>query len=410
METTQPSLIPSHTVEDDDSVVSTSKDVRNVDRKAIAYLLRYETMVRQQEAEHMASLAHIRPLLDVFSEDETFASPESIDADLKQEISYQQLKQALKEVETSTTSRYIQTDRQLMMVLKTLTQKAPDPDCENLTWAEFLQCYKTVISGMQTLQYVDSPGHRSRIKDRTLSMISLFEPPATKLLGNEGVPMDIDIPDASFERTIMHGKPPKGQIQIKKRSFFVLVIMLIAGAVIITATVMRWQQEQNVENLSLTRQRPSIFFQPSADPHALKDSKLSQPSRSSLPSKHIKPSTPSKPPTIETPATTKPYPVAIQKNPPANKRVVPQPLPTPVFTTPSSRTVPVPDPSNQGVVKKVQQNTAMTFAAIGSVAGSIIVPTIMKSLPSLLGAPFVVAVPLAGVVAALAGLFYYVDI
>mmetsp|Transcript_23136 Transcript_23136/g.35095 ORF Transcript_23136/g.35095 Transcript_23136/m.35095 type:complete len:264 (+) Transcript_23136:153-944(+) len=244
MDTTQPTLIPSPTHDDDDSVVSNSREVRNVDRKAIAYLLRYETMVRQQEAEHMASLAHIRPLLDVFADDEMFGAADSMDSDLKQEISYQQLKQALSEIENSLSSCYIQTDRQLMMVLKTLTQKAADPDCANLTWAEFLQCYKTVISGMQTLQYVDSPVHRSRIKDRTLSMISLFEPPATKLLGNEGVPMDIDIPDASFERTIMHGKTPKGQISLKKRSFFLLIIMFTVLAAILTATVMQWQTKK----------------------------------------------------------------------------------------------------------------------------------------------------------------------
>ena len=33
------------------------------DKEALAYLLKYETMVRQQEVEDMATLAHVRPLL-----------------------------------------------------------------------------------------------------------------------------------------------------------------------------------------------------------------------------------------------------------------------------------------------------------------------------------------------------------
>lgn len=420
MEATQPTLIPSPTHDDDDSVVSNSRDVRNVDRKAIAYLLRYETMVRQQEAEHMASLAHIRPLLDVFADDEMFGTTETMDADLKQEISYQQLKQALSEIEDSLSNCYIQTDRQLMMVLKTLTQKAADPNCANLTWAEFLQCYKTVISGMQTLQYVDSPLHRSRIKDRTLSMISLFEPPATQLLGNEGVPMDIGIPDSSFERPIMHGKTPKGQISLKKRSFFLLIVMFTMSAAIITATLMQWhqmkpddiappkkltpQRKRNKVNEALHRQ--SIFSQQSVvTMSSHRENKSTQPIKNKS-TQPAKPSTPSKSYTIETPATSKTSPVVVEQ---PKKKTLPQPLPTPVFTTPSSNTVASSDPSQEeGVVKRIQQKTAMTFAAVGSVAGSIIVPTIMKSLPTIIGTQFVVAVPIAGMVAALAGLFFYV--
>ena len=65
-----PDLVQSITEDDDDddedkypqsSLVMPNEEV--VDRQAIAYLLRYETMVRQQEAEDMATVAHIKPLL-----------------------------------------------------------------------------------------------------------------------------------------------------------------------------------------------------------------------------------------------------------------------------------------------------------------------------------------------------------
>lgn len=133
---------------------------------------------------------------------------------LEQEITIQQLHQALKEIEDSSHS-YMQTDLQLMMALRTMTQKTTgkgtadnDGGAITCTWAEFLQCYKTVVIGMQTLQTVTGPT-RGRAKDRTLSMISLFEfehkPPATKLLESMSMPMptniDIGVPVFKSKQT-----------------------------------------------------------------------------------------------------------------------------------------------------------------------------------------------------------------
>jgi hypothetical protein len=193
----------------------------NNSREALAYLLRYETMVRQQEAEDMATIDHMRPCVERLQELAGMNMNENTDYEtahtedvLTQEISYGQLKTALKRLEqsqhgesenaTAANSEFMTTDRQLMMVLRLLTKSVPatstsdsDTDTDSattseedqdnnshltITWAEFLQCYKTCIVGMLTLQHLPANANsqvRARTRDRTLSMLSLFQPPTT---------------------------------------------------------------------------------------------------------------------------------------------------------------------------------------------------------------------------------------
>ena len=187
----QPELTKSLS-EDDDNSTSPGSD------KALEYLLRYETMVRQQDAEDVATLAHLRPLLakiEKLGGKNTVDTPTSQEGGMEEimarEVTFHQLQTALQELENDST-HVMTTDRQLMLVLKTLGQKsASSSDEESISWAEFYQCYKTVVAGMQTLQYVPSQGlTRSRTKDRTLTILSMFEPPSTKLF-NEDVPRTI---------------------------------------------------------------------------------------------------------------------------------------------------------------------------------------------------------------------------
>jgi hypothetical protein len=210
-----------------DQVRSTSRDSNNNNnREALAYLLRYETMVRQQEAEDMATIDHMRPCVERLQElaginrnstNMNYQTAHTEDV-LTQEISYGQLKTALERLEQSqhnvesekaataaaATCEFMTTDRQLMMVLRLLTKSVPsttsisDSDTESasssssdegpdnshltITWAEFLQCYKTCIVGMLTLQHLPANTNsqvRARTRDRTLSMLSLFQPPTT---------------------------------------------------------------------------------------------------------------------------------------------------------------------------------------------------------------------------------------
>jgi hypothetical protein len=173
-------------------------------REGMAYLLRYETMVRQQEAEDMATFEHVRPCIERIKElalgisinnsnsfgqrGPTLALDTAI---LGQEVSFLDLQKALQGLESQTGIEFFSTDRQLMMVLRLLASKVHEvesPETLKITWAEFLQCYKTCIAGMMTLQHLpDASTTRSRARDRTLTMLSLFEPSSTKILQDEAV-------------------------------------------------------------------------------------------------------------------------------------------------------------------------------------------------------------------------------
>lgn len=170
---------------------------------AMAYLLRYETMVRQQEAEDMAVLAHMRPCVTRLQElmDQQPSADSSMHHDhhedmefLTHEITFVQLQTAVRRLEElqNNNSRpmmeHLTTDRQLMMVLRLLTQKVNgdsnniDTPVPTITWAEIVQCYKVCIAGMLTLQHLPNDSAiRARARDRTLAMLSLFEPPSTQL-------------------------------------------------------------------------------------------------------------------------------------------------------------------------------------------------------------------------------------
>jgi hypothetical protein len=154
------------------------------------YLFRYETMARQQEAEDMATVAHLNQCIcrlmellgmEVSADDmnETF---------LCAEVSFEQLRLAFDILRQQQPREPMTTDRQLMMVLEMLTQKVdlkqPEQNASTpfVTWAEIVQCYKICVSGMFTLQHLQKhPTHRARARDRTLAMLSLFEPPSTTL-------------------------------------------------------------------------------------------------------------------------------------------------------------------------------------------------------------------------------------
>jgi hypothetical protein len=163
---------------------------------AEAYLFRYETMARQQEAEDMATVAHLNPCIcrlmellgmEVNADDfnETF---------LCAEVSFEQLRLAFDILRQQQPLEPMTTDRQLMMILNMLTQKVdlkqPEQNASTpfVTWAEIVQCYKICVAGMVTLQHLQKyPTHRARARDRTLAMLSLFEPPSTQLFHEDAL-------------------------------------------------------------------------------------------------------------------------------------------------------------------------------------------------------------------------------
>ena len=195
-----PDLVHSTTDEDEDDEYFAEQPLelsneQVVDRQAIAYLLRYETMVRQQEAEDMATMAHVKPLLMRLEALSSAPLERSMTVpDMQRGVTYIQLQQALDQMmeHQQKSTEFMTTDRQFMMVLKTLTNKPSMDHDEVLTYAEIVQCYKGVVAGMQTLQHLQGCAARSRARDRTLSVLSLFESPSTKLLdeGEGRIPLE----------------------------------------------------------------------------------------------------------------------------------------------------------------------------------------------------------------------------
>lgn len=219
----------------DVKVEPSAKEIR-----ALEFLLRYETMVRQQEAENMAVISHLKPCLErlqelILEEEEptnsknatsTFDVPinqisesfaDTMNDDLQRTISFTDLKKGLdildrksqqKQVtpnssgtETCVVPEFMLTDRQFMMVLRILTTSPVSCDRSDctITWAEIIQCYKVCISGMIALEHLTSPPEqkinsgegsnpqatnhivnpaRVRARDRTLTLLSLFKPNA----------------------------------------------------------------------------------------------------------------------------------------------------------------------------------------------------------------------------------------
>lgn len=202
---------------------ATASSVRTTENKqdAMAYLLRYETMVRQQEAEDMAVIAHIRPCVEKIYE--LLGMNELPDDFLGAEISFEHLKLAVQILtDDSRTDFCFKTDRQLMMVLTLLTQKVNLKQQEtnatlstNISWAEIVQCYKICISGMLTLQKLES--HiKLRARDRTLSMLSLFEPPSTQIFHEDSL-CGLSIMETSSTTTRRRGSFNNNKSSNRKR-------------------------------------------------------------------------------------------------------------------------------------------------------------------------------------------------
>jgi len=269
------------------------------DRSALAYLLRYETLVRSQDAEDAATSDHLRPLFDrlrklggggsngkvginmdvpglvpshsvstdegdptATADDASYDNDDDGDDNDEQLLTYDAMRAALAELDAvdlsftggvadkkkysngdgNGTAEVLTTDRQLMLLLRTMVDananatttsdnNENDGDHGNndrpsagqgLTYAEFLQAYKLVVGGMQTLQRIpktanaedddDGSVHattngkkktdtRLQIRERTLDLIKLFGPPSNNNNNNKA-PNDQHSDDASCSSSV----------------------------------------------------------------------------------------------------------------------------------------------------------------------------------------------------------------
>ncbi|GAX20973.1 hypothetical protein FisN_1Lh361 [Fistulifera solaris] len=258
----EPCLAPSLTEDDDDALILDGHDALihhlregGENREALAYLLRYETMVRQQEAEDMATLDYLRPCIERLEElagvnlkkkpsgKKTSLSWSVAESTLlTREISFSALKKAvdLLEEKTALTEQML-ADRQLMMVLKLLTRKATSPEDpafdENeeafITWAEIFQAYKTCIAGMFTLQHLPHDHFvRTRTRERTMTSLSLFEGASCKVFGQASTAVDISPLTHETKRpgAFMHtSSPESNNMSVVVRIALVLMVGGVMG-------------------------------------------------------------------------------------------------------------------------------------------------------------------------------------
>jgi len=154
-------------------------------RENIAHLLRYKNMVQQQEAEEIATMNYMRPLLQRLEKLAKRSSCRSTSkndcSDLcKNSISFLDMKRAVSVLESQQRNNheFMVQDKQLMMILRMLTEKYHGSKSEDvsITWAEFIHCYRICVMGMLTLKELPKRSDvRTRTKSRILSQLSTFE-------------------------------------------------------------------------------------------------------------------------------------------------------------------------------------------------------------------------------------------
>lgn len=260
-EDAEPKLVPSVTEDDDDDSRGYSPEHDHLihqvrsgvtkNRHAIAYLLRYETMVRQQEAEDMATVAHIRSCIEriqVLAGIKDRQKPGEQQTDLlQQEVSYYDLGKAYHKLEHSRqndfTPEFATTDRQLMMLLQLITENLDDEEkTVKITWAEFVHAYKLCITGMETLHHLPADTHsaaRSRARNRTLSLISMFEASPTAIFDGEPVKTWPKDPVATSDRVgeAANNDGSKSTVHQTKRSIGLRLIKTLLLTVTLLASI-----------------------------------------------------------------------------------------------------------------------------------------------------------------------------
>jgi len=157
----------------EDALVDTVSDVSS----PLDYLTRYEEMVRMHTDAEEATIAHLQTVLNrIYSVQEEEENHNDV-------LTFDAMARVLQEGREEIWS----TDAQLVLMLAALTsdvnstrEGSDHEDNRGLLLAEFVQCYHTVVNGMQALRTLPKEDDefddmdRRRIKDRTLTMIKNF--------------------------------------------------------------------------------------------------------------------------------------------------------------------------------------------------------------------------------------------
>jgi hypothetical protein len=235
----KPPIVNSVT-EDEEDFHETPVDAESYN--ADSFLRRYETMVRQQENENLATLSHLRPMLELLKKLTNGCGAEVRNDDksndtmsLLQEFEYSHLKTALYAIEEETTHGFMKTDAQWILVLKMITENLPNGDHHRISWAEIVQCYKTCILGMQTLENTPAPKEiRNRARERSLSMMNLFRPSNTVTLNNATKTSEAI---AAAELSLCKADKAEKDKTEKLSRYFQLVAAFLIGAALMTLSM-----------------------------------------------------------------------------------------------------------------------------------------------------------------------------
>jgi hypothetical protein len=217
------------------------------------YLNHYEIMLQRQEDENVATLAHLKPMLEVLEalargrNTAVIPNTDIIYYDrttLLKEFQFGDLQKAVNRLQVRDTQfDFIQTDRQFMLVLKLLTETNSAKTSQSISWAEIAHCYRICVTGMQTLQDLPQGRIRMLTRERTMSSLQLFRNDIPKDIRKSFESMSQPSPSplkSTRTRATMQPVPEEiemHQSNLKEISFLKLVIAFLLGLTITTMTV-----------------------------------------------------------------------------------------------------------------------------------------------------------------------------
>lgn len=216
------------------------------------YLNHYEIMLQRQEDENVATLAHLKPMLEVLEalaqgrNDAVIPNSDTIYYDrtsLLKEFQLRDLQNAVNQLQVRRQFHFLQTDTQFMLVLKLLTEASSANTSQTVSWAEIAHCYKICVSGMQTLEDLPKGRIRNQARERTMSSLQLFRNDVpeniTKNSRNKLQPSPSPL-KSTRTRTTLRPRPEELECykaNMNEISFLKLIIAFLLGLTMTTIVI-----------------------------------------------------------------------------------------------------------------------------------------------------------------------------
>ncbi|VEU37032.1 unnamed protein product [Pseudo-nitzschia multistriata] len=220
-----------------------------------SFLIRYERMMKGQEVEQTTTISYVQSLLDLLESiqpEEIQAGKNYEDAEqsnpLLREISLEQLKRMYTKLENLGEYDTIKIDKQFLMVLEIFCEEKEaastidniEKNEEKVSWAEIIQCYRSCVLGMQTLEIIGPHTMiRKRAKERILAMLSLYR--KSSFEGNDSLAtassMTPDVASSKItwnDKSNISSKVNQRRYQGKTQGWLLNFIAFVTGVMIAT--------------------------------------------------------------------------------------------------------------------------------------------------------------------------------